>query len=115
MRTKMLAVAAGLSCAALVAVPSAFGGAKAAGIVKCGSVRNSLAVGGPGIVPGEKFYWRVTVAKGGVSCVKARVVIGDYADGKRAAGWHCTNTSPTRCTNGHRQVDGTFYNVKPKT
>jgi hypothetical protein len=115
MKTKMFSVAAGLTCAALIAVSSAFGGAQTAKVVKCGSVRNNLGVGGPGLVQGEKFYWRVTVIKGNVTCAKARVVIGDVASGKRAAGWKCSETSPVRCTHGGREVDGKFYGVKPKT
>jgi hypothetical protein len=115
MKTKLIAVLASIACAALIAVPSALGRAQAAKTVQCGSVRNGLGVGGPGIVPGEKFYWRVSAVKGNVSCTQARFVIGDYANGKRAAGWHCTNTSPTRCTKSGREVDGKFYDVKPKT
>jgi len=115
MKTKMIAVAAGLSCTALVAAPSAFAGAHAAKVVQCGSVRNGLGVGGPGLVQGEKFYWRVTVVKGSVTCAKAKIVMGDYATGKRAAGWKCSLTSPVRCTHAGGEVDGKFYGVKPTT
>lgn len=102
-------------CGVLALSPAAWGGAQAAKARSCGSVRNQGGVGGPGIVPGEKFYYRVKVIKGTTSCSTAKSVISSYSRGGRSpSGWKCTNTNPTKCTSGKNEVSGTFYSVKPK-
>lgn len=93
-------------------------GSASAKTVNCGSVAFHGAIGGPGVVSGEKFFHRVKVAKGDLSCPKARSVIDAATNepGKSPAGFRCTLKRMVKCvaTSGKRvEVDGTFYGVKP--
>lgn len=115
MRTRLTGALAVLCGGALALTPAAAGSAHAAKTRNCGSIPNHAGVGGPGIVPGEKFYVRVKVVKGTTSCKTAKAVINGFQLQSVPAGWKCTNTSPTRCTSGKNEVTGKFYGVKPKT
>ena len=114
MKIWLTAALAALWCG-LALTPAAWGGAQAAKARNCGSIPNRGGVGGPGIVPGEKFYYRVKVVKGTTSCSTAKSVISSFSMGGRSpSGWKCTNTNPTKCTSGKNEVTGKFYGVKPK-